>query len=183
MKKFFGILLAAVSALVLLPGCGGGGDNDTEYMTASDFATCRKHFVLGNGTNNTLYVYAMQGSGTVKGDPKTTEEFYGQGYSRATSHGANLPLSIARYTVTYDDQGLPSTAQLNLNYDASVDNDTATQDFYNGAQLADDAAAEFGPVSIQLDFSTRKWTMVGQENDEGDPVEVGGDFDVRIGLP
>ena len=53
MKKFFGILLAAVSALVLLPGCGGGGDQEeATRMTVEQFASGSKYFELrtGNGT-------------------------------------------------------------------------------------------------------------------------------------
>lgn len=183
MKKFFGMLLVAVSALVLLPGCGGGGNNKEHYMTATEFATAIKYFVLGNGTNNTLYVYAAQGSGDVEGDPKVMQTFNGEGYSKASSSGASLPLSIARYTVYYDEEGIPTTATLSLNYDSSVDSDQKTQDFYNGAQLVDGEAAEFGPVNIHMDFSTLKWNMVGQQAEGDDPINVGGDFDVRVGLP
>lgn len=47
MKKFFGILLAAVSALVLLPGCGGGGDTNGDKD--GDGAVSAQEFYDGAG--------------------------------------------------------------------------------------------------------------------------------------
>ncbi len=55
MKKFFGILLAAVSALVLLPGCGGGGEDSEGIVTVPQFVNGTKTFVLGAGYMN-IYV-------------------------------------------------------------------------------------------------------------------------------
>lgn len=49
------MLLAAVSALVLLPGCGGGGDDDGGVVTVNQFVNGAKTFVLGAGYMN-IYV-------------------------------------------------------------------------------------------------------------------------------
>ena len=56
MKKFFAILLAVVTTLVLLPSCGGGNDTDPTKMTAQEFMRGAKYFMLGNGLGGTLYV-------------------------------------------------------------------------------------------------------------------------------
>lgn len=68
MKKFFGILLAAVSALVLLPGCGGGGSNaDNGIVTVDQFVGGSKGFVIACGDKN-MYIY---GAGRAEGDITT----------------------------------------------------------------------------------------------------------------
>ena len=114
MKKFFGIFLAAVSALVLLPGCGGGGDSEeATRMTVEQFAAGSKCFELRTG-NGTVFVEPTYGQSpyplnkpTVDGEGNVWNGKYGiQG---TVQHGTeNSPHDATfNYSVMNGDDGLP----------------------------------------------------------------------------
>lgn len=204
MKKFFGILLAAVSALVLLPGCGGGGDEDNVYtMTGDDFKAGRKHFIIGGGGVGTLYVMPSLGGyqleGSEKIDPNTkvviaetvqsVEKLAKAQVAAINSPGSPLVLAICKYAVNYDpDTGLPTTAQLSINYDSPINNDTNTTTFFDRAQNDPNGGGGENQLRItfELHFADYTWKLVENAGDvavdpDADTVPLSGDFAVGLG--
>ncbi len=195
MKKFFGMLLAAVSALVLLPCCGGGGDGDPTKMSAEDFARGSKYFMFGNGINGTLFVcpnyqyngyqitdgvkYGMDEEGNYIEDGKggyVYELVENSKSVSAVSGTVNVgskggtPATFD-YFCEYNDEGEPTRAILRFSTLPSGI-DSQIDDWLSGALPDDQVNNLQGAISISIDFITHSWSMtVLEEDDEGNQRE------------
>lgn len=195
MKKFFGMLLAAVSALVLLPCCGGGGDGEPTKMSAEDFARGAKYFMLGNGINGTLYVcpsyqysgyqiedgvrYVLDDDGNYVEDDKGNPTYEVIGNSK-TASAISGTLNVGSkggvgatfdYFCEYNDDGVPVRALLRFST-LSSGVDSVIDDWLSGAQAEDEVNNLQGAVAISIDFVTNSWSMTVLEEDaDGNQAE------------
>lgn len=195
MKKFFGMLLAAVSALVLLPGCGGGGDGDPTKMSAEDFARGSKYFMFGNGINGTLFVcpnyqyngyqitdgvkYEMDEDGNYIEDGKggyvyelveNSKSVNAVGGTVNVGSKGGTPATFD-YFCEYNDEGEPTRAILRFSTLPSGI-DSQIDDWLSGAMPDDQVNNLQGAISISIDFITHSWSMtVLEEDDEGNQRE------------
>ena len=185
MKKFFGILLAVVSTLILLPGCGGGSDTDPTKVTAKEFSRGAKMIMLWNGLAGWLYITPdKQVDGYGIEDVKDGNgNIIAQKVSAVTGQigvgGRNGGQAGYTYEVNYDENGVPTTAKLTITTQSPSDGNTALINFFNqavaedGGQVADLRGA---PV-VEIDFRTNLFTITDvAENANGDdvPIEIGG---------
>lgn len=183
MKKFFGILLAAVSALVLLPGCGGGGDTDPTKMTAREFARGSKYFIFQNGLAGWLYVTPdKQFSGyTITGtnEDGVASETVPAVVGKINVGGPGGGVAGYEYICNYDAEGLPQTAELTVSTESPSQGNQALITFFNEAQGDDGEQVQDlrGAPVIHIDFRTNRFTIKAQvEMEDGDAevVEFGG---------
>lgn len=175
MKKFFGMLLAAVSALVLLPGCGGGGDNDPGAITVSQFVNGSKAFIIAAGDMN---VY-IRGNGIAQGsadpDPDSTEAF--NIAFRAGVGGDGGEAGRANYSVTYatDDEGNKYIEEATLFLSFENCGNEKLREFFDFPDLAADNNNEVdveegadgensfdAKLTIVFNFKDRSWTNGGR---------------------
>lgn len=163
MKKFFGMLLAAVSALVLLPGCGGGGDGDVDVMETRSFANGVKWLKLGGKSGQmTLYMTGDGSYGELNDEKVSNLRF---------KSSVGLPVDneggTCNYWVTKDDEGNIIRGTLELAYDNVKDQDVA--DFFgfqiNNGNDDDDDNDVVDPdnpttssvLLIELKFAEHEW--------------------------
>ena len=186
MKKFFGILLAAVSALVLLPGCGGGGDGDPQKVTATEFQRGAKYFMLGNGLAGTLFVVpecAFPGYG---GDPDS-ETVDGALVEKVEGIGGNIgigtmsgPQATFQYDCYYDAEGVPERAILHISTIEPQDGNDTLTNFFNSAVGEDEQVDLRGEALISIDFRTNRFEMTDAADEpDADPVTIGGSVIVQ----
>ncbi|MBE6420361.1 MAG: hypothetical protein E7031_09560 [Akkermansiaceae bacterium] len=189
MKKFFGILLAAISTLVLLPGCGGGNDNEPTKVTAEEFASGAKMIILQNGFAGWLYITPnKQFPGynvidTCDADGKLISQ-----QAPGVVGGINVgsiggPTAGYIYTCYYDEEGVPTEAELIISTQQSQDGNTTLINFFNqaiaegengGGQVVDLR----GGAVVKIDFRTNLFTISEQEADAN-----GNNVQVNIGGP
>ena len=186
MKKFFGILLAVVSTLILLPGCGGGSDTDPTKITATEFARGAKMIILQNGLAGWLYVtpdqqfsgYTVTDQTDANGNiiAQEASAVYGQiGLSGSNNAGT----AGYTYAVNYDENGVPTTAELTITTKASQAGNDTLVNFFNRAVGEDggEVADLRGAPVVKIDFRTNKFTITdvaADENDNDVPIEIGG---------
>lgn len=190
MKKFFGILLAAVSALVLLPGCGGG-DSDPTKMTAKEFARGSKYFIFQNGLAGWLYVVPDK---QFPGYEVETKDVEAEGMSGETAPavvgtinvgGKGGPIGGFEYTCYYDEEGIPVTADLTITSQTSAEGNTALINFFNEAQGDDGEQVTDlrGTPVIHIDFRSNNFTIKANVQADNDPddevIEFGGSVVVQ----
>lgn len=180
MKKFFGILLAAVSALVLLPGCGGGGDQEeATRMTVEQFASGSKYFELRTG-NGTVFVLPRIGQAPyplTKNEGNTKGK---DGVKGTVQHGKeNSPHDATfNYVAEYGEDGLPLSAILYVTLTDTPSEDDPVCAFLNIQGIVDDDDDDGGngggngggdggedvtaqAVQINLFFDSGKFEVVG----------------------
>lgn len=185
MKKFFGILLAVVSTLILLPGCGGGGDTDPTKVTANEFARGAKMIILQNGLAGWLYVTPdQQFSGyTIVDEKDANGNIIAQEaaavYGQIGVGGNNGGRAGYTYKVNYDENGVPVTADLTISTQFSQEGNDTLVNFFNQAVGEDggEVADLRGAPVVKIDFRTNQFTITDvAENDEGEdePIEIGG---------
>lgn len=190
MKKFFGILLAVVSTLILLPGCGGGSDTDPTKVTATEFARGAKMIMLWNGLAGWLYVtpdkqFPGYGIEDVKdGNGNIIAQNVPAAFGQIGVGGSNGGRAGYTYKVNYDENGVPTTAELTISTQVSQEGNDTLINFFrqavgeDGGEVADLRGA---PV-VKINFSTNKFTITDvAENAGGDdvPIEIGGDVVVQ----
>ena len=194
MKKFFGMLLAAVSALVLLPGCGGGGDGEPIKMSAEDFARGSKYFMFGNGINGTLFVcpdYQYSGYQITDGVKYKVDENGNyiedgnNGYVYELVENSKLVSAVSGtvnvgskggtpatfdYFCEYNDEGEPTQAILRF---STLPNgiDSQIDDWLSGALTDDEVNNLQGAISISINFITNSWSMTVLEKVDGNQQE------------
>lgn len=195
MKKFFAILLTVLTTLVLLPACGGGGDDgeDSLIMTPKDYKMARKHFIIGAGTNGTLY-YVPANGGTVVSDTRDENDANGSvlisgelgGIAQVAvedNPGRAYTVSVNNYECFYNGEGKIEKAILSFSYDGVTNDDEATQAFWNIA-VAEGEVAGALQIKMELDFITMTWKMIDRddaEDDGGEQDPQGGLFTVKKG--
>ena len=179
MKKFFGILLAAVSALVLLPGCGGGGDDAQGVVTVPQYVNGTKTFVLGAGYMNIYVTGAGIDPDSADGAATSTsaqnvEAWIGIG-NKAVGTGER---ARTEYTVhkTTNDAGEEEITSATLIISFENCSNETLREFFNFPTNADDddnpvnAEGEdngqnwAGTLTITLDFTAKSWSD-GVKND------------------
>lgn len=189
MKKFFGILLAAISTLVLLPGCGGGSDGEPTKVTAEEFARGSKMIILQNGFAGWLYVTPdkqFPGYGIIIDTYDAEGNLISQ-QTPAVVGGINVgsvggPTAGYTYTCNYDEEGVPTTAELIISTQQSQEGNETLINFFNEAIAEDEngggeVADLRGGAVVNIDFRTNKFTISEQEADEDGNnvlVEIGG---------
>lgn len=192
MKKIFGMLLVAVTALVLLPCCGGGGDSDPQKVTATEFQRGAKYFMLGNGLAGTLFVVpdsAFPGYGgepipEVGPDGVTTETVAGISGNIGVGSMSG-PSATFQYDCYYDENGVPVSAVLHIStIEPQNGNDTLTNFFNEAVGDDEDGGGQQvdlrGEALITIDFRTNRFVMTEDaEEPDADPVSIGGSVIVQ----
>lgn len=192
MKKFFAVLLAAVTTMVLLPSCGGGNDTDPTKITAGEFLRGSKYFMLGNGLGGTLFVVpdrAYEGYNTVEKIKDANgnviqENIAGMTGSVNVGSKGGLPATF-QYTCHYDEKGVPTLATLTISTVQSAESNQTLVDYFNQAQADDENGDNNvdlrGVVVLNIDFRTNLFTMTEQGNEDNDDEvrEIGGTVIVR----
>jgi len=197
MKKFFGMLLAAVSALVLLPGCGGGGDADPTRVSVDEFKSGAKYFELRGGFAGHLIIKCDR---IVDGYGKEgTDSTFGEGegavvYDSAESTTVDGKIGIGTantqagytYTCFYDAEGVPQMAIINVStvHNSSTEDDLI--EFFQKAAAEDVEVDVRGGVNIVIDFNARSFVVEDMQIDpdpkqEDDERPLGGVVVVRRG--
>lgn len=188
MKKFFGILSAAISTLVLLPGCGGGNDGEPTKVTAEEFARGSKMIILQNGFAGWLYVTpnkpfpGYEPIDTYDADGKLISQQTPAVIGHINVGSTGGPTAGYTYTCNYDEEGVPTTAELIISTQQSQEGNTTLINFFNqaiaegengGGQVADLR----GGAVVKIDYRTNLFTISEQEADANGnnvQVEIGG---------
>ena len=190
MKKFFGILLAVVSTLILLPGCGGGGDTDPTKVTATEFARGSKMIILQNGLAGWLYVTPDQQftgykvEDKIDADGKIVSQKAPAVYGQIGVGGNNGGRAGYVYEVNYDENGVPTTAELTISTQFSQEGNDTLVNFFNQAVGEDggEVADLRGAPVVKIDFRTNQFTItdvVADEENNDMPIEIGGTIVVQ----
>ena len=187
MKKFFAILLAVVTTLVLLPSCGAGNDSDPTKMTAKEFQRGAKYFMLGNGLGGTLFVVPDRSYDGYGETIKTTDanglliEETSSAVKGSVNVGSKGGVAASfQYTCHYDEKGVPTMAVLTITTIQSAASNQTLVDYFNQAQPdnenGDNTVDLRGVVVLNIDFRTNLFTMTEQGNDDNDDEvrEIGG---------
>lgn len=191
MKKFFGILLAAVSALVLLPGCGGGGDNDPTRITLEEFQNGAKYFELRGGFAGHLIIKSTEiapGYDDDTADPELTDDIVFSSAKSTTVDGL-IGIGVAdtqagyTYTCYYDENGVVQMGKIVIStvFNAAGNNDLV--EFFNAAVPEGEEVDVRGEVAVIVDFNNNSFYVEGMEiqdpNNPDDDRPISGTVVVR----